>query len=152
MDLATLIGIVAAFGLVAFGIMSGGSLMIFWDAASFLIVVGGTFGVILINYPLKDVLGLIPVVKKVFLHKLQSAPGLITSLVELGTMTRKGGILSIEPRIKEIKDTFYSKGLQMLVDGIEPTSIKGVLEKEVDYVSERHKLLRRSPPLHRPLA
>ncbi|MBN4054181.1 MotA/TolQ/ExbB proton channel family protein [Nitrospira defluvii] len=140
MDLASIIGIAAAFGLVAFGILSGGSLMIFWDSASFLIVVGGTFGVILINYPLRDVLGLIPVVKKVFLHKLQSAPELIASLVELGTLTRKGGILSIEPRIKEITNTFYSKGLHMLVDGIESNSIKGVLEKEIDYVSERHKL------------
>lgn len=140
MDLASIIGIVTAFGLVLFGIMSGGSLLIFWDAASAAIVIGGTIGVVLINYPLGDVLGVLKVVKNVFLHKLQSAKGLITDLVEIATDVRKGGILSIEGKVKEIQDPFFAKGLQMLVDGIEVGSIKGVLEKEIDYVSERHSL------------
>jgi len=140
MDLATLIGLVSAFGLVLYGILVGGSIMIFWDAASAAIVIGGTAGVTLINYPLKDVLGVMVIVKKVFLHKLKSAKELIESLVEMATLTRKGGILSIEPKIKEIDDAFYSKGLQMLVDGIDAAAIKTVLEKEVDYVTERHRL------------
>ncbi|MFQ5579231.1 MAG: motility protein A [Nitrospiria bacterium] len=140
MDLATLLGLVSAIGLLLFGILSGGTLLIFWDAASCAIVVGGTIGVTLINYPLKDVLGVIGVVKNVFLHSLQSAGELVSTLVDLATKTRKGGVLSIEPEIKNIKDKFFSKGLQMLVDGIEVNSIKSVLEKEMDYVSERHKL------------
>jgi len=140
MDLATLIGIAMAFGLVMFGILTGGSLLIFWDAASAAIVIGGTIGVILINYPLSDVVGVGKVLKNVFLHKLQSAKVLIADLVGMATEVRKGGILSIESKVKEIKDPFFSKGLQMLVDGIEVGSIKGVLEKEIDYVSERHSL------------
>lgn len=140
MDPATLIGLVTAIGLVLFGILSGGSLLIFWDSASCAIVVGGTIGVTLISYPLKDVLGVIPVVKNIFLYSLQSAAELITSLVDLSAKTRKGGVLSIEPEIKNIKDKFFAKGLQMLVDGIEINSIRSVLEKEIDYVSERHRL------------
>jgi len=140
MDLATIIGIVTAFGLVLLGILSGGSLLIFWDAASAAIVMGGTVGVTLINYPLADVIGVVKVVKNVFLHKLQSAKALIADLVGMATDVRKGGILSIEAKVKEIQDPFFAKGLQMLVDGIEIGSIKGVLEKEIDYVSERHSL------------
>ncbi len=140
MDLASIIGVVVAFGLVLFGILSGGSLLIFWDAASAAIVIGGTIGVVLINYPLGDVLSVFKVVKNVFLHKMQSAKILITDLVEMATDVRKGGILSIEGKVKEIQDPFFAKGLQMLVDGIEVGSIKGVLEKEIDYVSERHSL------------
>ena len=52
MDLATLIGLASAFGLVVFGIVSGGSLLIFWDAASAMIVIGGTFGVTLSHWSL----------------------------------------------------------------------------------------------------
>ncbi len=140
MDIATLLGLVTAVGLVLFGILSGGSLMIFWDSASAAIVIGGTIGVTLINYPLKDILGLILIVKNVFLHSLQTASELITSLVDLAGKTRKGGVLSIEPEIKNIKDNFFSKGLQMLVDGIEVNSIRSVMEKEIDYVGDRHKL------------
>ncbi len=140
MDLATVIGIFSAFGLVFFGIMSGGSLLIFWDAASAAIVVGGTFGVTLINYPLGDVFGVLKVVKHVFLFRLQSAKELIETLVDMANKTRTGGILSIEPMIKDLNDTFLAKGMQMLVDGIDVNAIKGVLEKEVDYVEDRHKL------------
>ncbi|MFQ5542917.1 MAG: motility protein A [Nitrospiria bacterium] len=139
MDLATLLGLVSAIGLVLFGILSGGSIMIFWDAASAAIVVGGTIGVTLIAYPLGDVIGVLMVVKNTFLFKLQSTTELIASLVDMSNKTRKGGILSIEPMVKEIKDEFFAKGLQMLVDGIEINSIKSVLEKEIDYVAERHK-------------
>ncbi|MFQ5588215.1 MAG: motility protein A [Nitrospiria bacterium] len=140
MDLASLLGVVVAFGLVLFGILSGGSLLIFWDAASAAIVLGGTVGVTLINYPLGDVLSVVKVVKNVFLFKLQSGKELIETLVDMANKTRTGGILSIEPMIKDIQDGFLSKGMQMLVDGIEVNSIKSVLEKEVDYVEDRHKL------------
>jgi len=140
LDIATLLGLASAFGLVLYGILSGGSLIIFWDSASAAIVIGGTIGVVLIAYPLGDVLGVMVVVKNIFMFKLQSAKELITLLVDMANKTRKGGILSIEPMIKEIKDQYLAKGLQMLVDGIEVSSIQGVLEKEMDYVSARHKL------------
>lgn len=140
MDIATLVGMVTAFALVLFGIFSGGSIMIFWDSASFAIVVGGTIGTTLINYPLKDVLGVMTVVKNIFLHKLKSPNELIASLIDLSGKARKGGILSIEPLVREITDEFFAKGLQMLVDGIEVNSIRSVLEKETEYIGERHKL------------
>ncbi len=140
MDLATLLGLGTAVGLVLFGILSGGSLLIFWDAASAAIVIGGTVGVVLINYPLGDVIGVLKVVKNVFLFKLQPAKELIVILVDIGTKVRKGGILSIEPMIKDIKDPYLGKGLQMLIDGIDVSSIRGVLENEVDYGADRHKL------------
>ena len=140
MDLATVIGIISAFGLVLYGILIGGTLMIFWDSASAAIVIGGTFGVTLINYPLADVLGVLKVIKHVFLFKLQAAKELITILVDIANKTRTGGILSVEPMVKELKDGFLAKGMQMLVDGIEINSIQSVLEKEIGYVEDRHKL------------
>ena len=44
MDLATLIGIISAFGLVIISILMGGGLMIFVNVPSLAIVVGGTLG------------------------------------------------------------------------------------------------------------
>ncbi len=55
MDFATIVGLFSAILLVVFGILQGGSLMIFWNAPSMLIVVGGTLGATLINYPLSEV-------------------------------------------------------------------------------------------------
>ena len=53
MDIATIIGLLAAFGLMLLGILQGGSLMIFIDIASLVIVVGGTIGTVLVHFPLE---------------------------------------------------------------------------------------------------
>ena len=73
MDLATLIGIVSAFGLVLIAILMGGGLVLFINIPSLMIVVGGTLGTTMINYPLKDVLGAISVVKNVFFFRREFA-------------------------------------------------------------------------------
>ncbi|NKE73060.1 motility protein A [Candidatus Manganitrophus noduliformans] len=140
MDIATIIGLISAFSLVLLGIFSGGSLLIFWDAASMMIVVGGTIGTTLINYPLRDVFGVVMVVKNVFLYKLEPPRELITQMIELSGKMRKNGVLSIEPMIKQVRSAFFAKGLQMLVDGTEAKDIRSVLEKEMEYLAERHRL------------
>lgn len=140
MDLATVIGLFLAFTLVVVGILQGSSLLLFWDSSSILIVVGGTIGATLINYPLREVFGVIKVVKNIFFHRLKPPDEFINLMVDLGSRSRKSGILSLEPFIKQVDDRFLSKGLQMVVDGLELTSIRDVIEKEIEYVADRHRL------------
>ena len=49
MDIATVLGIVSAFGLVLVAIFMGGGLILFVNAPSLMIVVGGTLGTTMIN-------------------------------------------------------------------------------------------------------
>jgi len=140
MDLATIVGIGSSFALVVIAMMLGGSILMFWDIPSVLIVVGGTIGVTLINYPLRDVLKVMGIVKHVFLHKLITVPQLITQFVEFATRARREGILALETSMKEVDDPFLQKGLQLTIDGLEPGNIKEILETEIDYVAERHRL------------
>ncbi len=140
MDLATVIGITSAFALVLIAMMLGGNLMMFVDAPSLLIVVGGTIGVTLVNYPLRDVLKLISIVRHVFFHSLTPVPQLISQFVEYATKARREGILALEGTMKEINDAFLAKGLQLTIDGLEPANIKEILETEIDYIAERHRL------------
>ena len=72
MDIATIIGFIAAFGLIVAGILQGGSLMTFVDPPSLLIVVGGTIGATLVNYSLSQVLGLIGIIKNAFFSQSNS--------------------------------------------------------------------------------
>jgi chemotaxis protein MotA len=69
MDLATVSGIAISFLLVFLAIFSGGRLSLFLDPHSALIVFGGTLGATLVNYPLKQALGVLLVVKNAFLTK-----------------------------------------------------------------------------------
>jgi chemotaxis protein MotA len=47
-------------------------------------------------------------------------------------VARKEGLLSLESQIPAIDDPFIRKGLQLLVDGVEPERLREVLEVEID--------------------
>ena len=138
MDLGTIIGIVLSFGLVVSAILTGSSLIIFISIPSFLIVIGGTLGAALVNYPVSYVIGLIGVIKNTFFSSLESPQDVIERFKDYANRARREGILSLEPLIKEIDDDYMRKGLQLTVDGLEPQTIQEILETEVSYLSERH--------------
>lgn len=140
MDIATIVGIVCAFALVFSAITLGGDIVLFFDVPSLMIVLGGTFGATLINYPLPEVLRVLRVVKNAFFHRAYTVHGLITSFVSLAGVARREGILALENNIPEMRDDFMKKGLQLSVDGLEPNSIREILGTEIISIQERHKL------------
>ncbi len=139
MDIATLVGLIAAFGLMLMAILQGGGLGMFINLPSILIVFGGTAGVILVNFPLSDVLSAVNVAKKAFLFK-ETNTNLLEQLMEFANKARKEGILSLQSSIDTIEDEFLIKALQMAVDGQEPDDLKGMLNTEIDYIQQRHAL------------
>ncbi len=140
MDIATLVGIVVAGGLVISSILMGGSAAWFINYPSLMIVVGGTMGATLLAYPLSDVLSVFGVVKNVFLHRSQSAAELIPVMGGLAKKARQEGILSFESQLDQIDDAFLVKGLQMAIDGMEGRAIQEVMSTEILYLEERHSL------------
>ncbi|MBC17346.1 Chemotaxis protein PomA [Pseudodesulfovibrio profundus] len=139
MDLGTVIGIVLSFGLVLAAILTGSSLIIFISVPSFLIVVGGTLGAAMVNYPVSYVIGVIGVIKNTFFSNLESPVDVIERFKDYANRARREGILSLEPLIKDIDDEYMRKGLQLTVDGLEPQTIQEILETEISYLSERHQ-------------
>jgi chemotaxis protein MotA len=139
MDLATILGIVSAFGLVAASMVMGPGIATFVNVPSVLIVVGGTIGATLIAYPLTEVLGVGKVVMNAFFNKVRSPTEAIPQLVEYAGKARRDGILALESVVKELDDPFTSTGLQLAVDGQEPEAIESILQTEIDKVRSRHK-------------
>ncbi len=139
MDIATLVGIVACFGLMFTAILMGGSINAFIDVPSMMITIGGTLGATFTSYPLKDVLGVINVVKNTFLFKPQDPVAIIQQLVQFAQIARKEGILALENEIEKIADPFFRKAIQLAVDGTEPEVMRDILETEIAFVEERHK-------------
>ncbi len=139
MDIATLLGILSSFGLVFAAIFMGGGLKLFVSVPAMLIVVGGTLGATMINYPLRDVLGAFNVVKNVFIRKVIDFEDIINIFVVLSNKARKEGILSIEGDIIVLDDKFTIKGLMLAIDGTEPDSIMRIMSTEVDYLRDRHQ-------------
>jgi len=140
MDIATLLGIISAFGLVLVAILMGGGIGLFINYPSLMIVAGGTLGTTMINYPLKEVIGVISVLKNVFFTKVSSAKDIIKQFSDFSNKARREGILALESEVTNLNEEFLQKGIQLSIDGLEPQSIREILETEISYIQDRHKL------------
>ncbi len=138
MDIATIIGIIAGFGLIGVAIMLGGAPTIFVSPPSVVIVVGGTLAATLINFPLKDVLGIVGPVRNAFFHKDVDSGALIARIIEFATIARREGILALESHADEADDPFLGKSIQLAIDGTAPELIKDILTTEVAFMEDRH--------------
>lgn len=122
MDLATLIGLVGAFAIIFMAMMMSGSLSMFVDIPSVLIVIVGSLFVVLMKFSLAQFLGAIKVAARAFSFKMVTPTDLIAEVVELADMARKGGLLTLEG--KEVSSDFLQKGVQLLVDGHDADVVK----------------------------
>ncbi|MEQ9452870.1 MAG: flagellar motor protein PomA [Pseudomonadales bacterium] len=137
MDLATLIGLVGAFGIVIFAMLEGGSVTMFLNVPSLLIVLIGSLFVVLMKFSLSQFLGAMKVAVKAFSFKLTAPPDLIEEVVALADEARKGGLLSLEG--KETSSPFLGTGIQLLVDGHDADVVKTLLWKDLKQTLERHE-------------
>lgn len=136
MDIASLIGMLGAFGIVLAAIFLGGSAGMFFNIPSMLIVIGGSLFVVLIKFSLQQFLGAISVAGKAFMFKLPPLDELIDEVVELAQTARKGGLLALES--VEVSHPFLKKGVGMLVDGYDEAVVREMLEKEIRLSNDRH--------------
>jgi len=137
MDLATLIGILAAAGIVLSAIVLGPSPLIFVNVPSILIVIGGTFGATLMQFNLSMIWSGFGIAMKAFFHKKESRQALIQEGLELSQIARKEGLLGLEGR--EISNEFLKAGISLAVDGHDPELVRRMLSKDINLTIERHE-------------
>lgn len=139
MDIATIIGLVMGTGLVVGSILiGGGGLGPFLNVPSLMITVGGTISALLINFPLKKVLGVTSVVRKCFTVKLPTPQEVIQQFKDLSAMARRDGLLALEGKLEEIDDVFLTRGLEMVIGGSDRDELSSIMEIEVTYIEQRH--------------
>ena len=140
MDIATVVGLVLCFGLIAGSILiGGGSFGAFIDYPSLMVVGGGCVAAVLMCFPLKNFLSLGRVTLKTFFYTQDSIPALIDTIVELAETARRDGLLALEAKIADLSNPFIVLGIQMAVDGTRPEVIEDILRTEVDAVATRHR-------------
>ena len=138
MDLATVVGIIGGFAFVVMAMMLGGSLSMFFDVPSVLIVVVGSMFIVMMQFNLGQFLAAAKVGGKAFMFKIETPDELIHKAVELADSARKGGFLALEEA--EITNPFLQKGIDMLVDGHDGEVTRMTLAKDISLTYERHAL------------
>ncbi len=133
MDLVSFIGTILAFVVIIVGtLLKGSSIASLWNPAAFVIVFCGTLAALLVQNQgkvLKHALAMLPIVYKPPRHQ---PADLISRIVGWSEISRRQGLLGLEPQIEAEADGFVRKGLQLLVDGSEPEAIRSVLGVELD--------------------
>jgi chemotaxis protein MotA len=138
MDVATIIGVVLGFIVVSGAIVAGGGWQMFIHIPSMAITIGGMLCATLIHFSLPQFLGIFSVVKKTIVTKIPSQSELIQKMVNYAAINRRDGALALEQEIRNVNDFFFSKGMQMLVDGQDPEQIRELMSMEIQHLQDRH--------------
>ncbi len=138
MDIATIIGVVLGFIVISGAIVVGGGWQMFIHLPSMAITIGGMLCATLIHFSLPQFLAIFSIVKKTILTKIPSQSELIQKMVNYAAINRRDGALALEQEIHSVNDSFFSKGLQMLVDGQDPEQILELMSMEIEHLQDRH--------------
>ncbi|WP_294343071.1 MotA/TolQ/ExbB proton channel family protein [uncultured Clostridium sp.] len=140
LDIMTPVGLILAVGLILYGILSGGTLASFIDVGSLAITVGGTFAAIFIAYPLSEVKKIPTFIALAMKEDVISKVDIIEMFSDFSKKARREGLLSLEDSMADVEDKFLKKGMQMVIDGVEPENIKDILELEIQKIEDRHRI------------
>ena len=139
MDLATILGTLLGFGLVLFSMATGpGGIAIFVHVPSMVIVFGGTIAVTLVNFPMAEVKSILKVMLVTAFNKSATPSEEIERIVEYANLARKEGLLALETKLQEVEDSFFAKGIQLVIDGFSAETVRDIMELEADWQRQRH--------------
>ncbi|MBE3574175.1 MAG: flagellar motor protein [Firmicutes bacterium] len=140
MDLATVIGLLAAVGsLLISVVVEGGSLRSLVNLSGLIVVFGGTIGATMVSFALKDLSAVGDLFRLVFSPPKTDPQKTLRLLVSFAETARREGLLSLEERIQGLDNKFLEKGIRLIVDGTDPDLIRNMLETELMLTEERHK-------------
>jgi chemotaxis protein MotA len=140
MDIGSLLGIVMSFGLILFANrLEGGHIDSLIAPTAAMIVLGGTTGACVLQFPFSTTLQALKAVVSIFLPRKVDPRSLIAQIVDFAKRARREGILALEKEIGNIHDPFFTKALRMAVDGLEPKQLIETMETELSMIEEKYE-------------
>lgn len=141
MDKISLVGLTLGIAAIFVGqVIEGGHLSSLFQPTAFMIVIGGTLGAVMLQSPLRVFMQGMRMARWVFVPPAPAFDTIIEQVANWGQTARKEGLLSLENQIEALSDPFMRKGLQLLVDGIEPNRLREVLEVEIGVWENQMKM------------
>ncbi len=132
MDILSIIGVLlAGTAIIAGAVLKGAGLHALLSWAAFMIVMVGTLAAICVQTPLGVMRRALVMLPWVFRPPARTPEAQIRKLVEWSSISRKQGLLGLEPVLGRETDPFLRKGLQLVVDGNAPDAIRSTLEVDM---------------------
>jgi len=141
MDKISIAGLALGIAAIIVGqVLEGGHVSSLVQPTAFLIVIGGTLGAVMLQSPLPTFITGVKMSRWIIVPPATQPEQLIEQVSNWSHVARKEGLLALEAQISMVPDPFMRKGLQHLVDGVEPERLREVLEVEIGAYEEQMKL------------
>jgi chemotaxis protein MotA len=136
MDLASLIGIISGIGLIVAAIVLGGDMHNFFNVPGVMIVCGGTIAATLLTFQFRDVLNAFKSAYFVFSSPKQDSQELINTMIKLGTISRRKGLLSL----MDVKTSspFLKRVCTLIADAADEETLRSAMRTEIESMQMRH--------------
>ena len=132
LDIATVAGIaVALAGILGGLILEKGSIQDVAQTTAAMIVLGGTFGAVLVTTPMSVFWRALKALAGVLREPADSTGDVIDSIIRFATQARKNGIVSLETEAEAVHDPFLRKALNLAVDGADMQELRKMLEVDI---------------------
>lgn len=117
----------------------GGSLLTLLDGPAFVIVVGGTWGAVILQTPRKYMLSALAQARWMLFPPQLDLVQQAERLQAWAQFARQQGLLALENQAEQESDPFTRQGLTMIVDGVSIEDIRRLLEADIDIEQERNE-------------
>ena len=128
--------LIAVSGILGGLILEKGELRDVSQITAAMIVFGGTCGALIVSTPSSLLLRALKRSRCIVWSAARKPAEVLEEIEALATTARRSGAASLEPAVLEISDTFFKKGMMLLVDGFHASEIRSVLELDM-IVSEQ---------------
>ena len=137
MDIASIGGILlAVLGILGGMMMEGGSLAQITQPTAMMIVLGGTAGAVMVQFPLATIAAALKQMMRVFFNPPGDDEAVIAQLVGFAAEARRYGIISLDGELETIDDPFMKQALMLAVDGTELSMVRAIMQLELDNKAE----------------
>lgn len=139
-DIATLLGLVFAIGLIFAAIAMGKSDAKFFNVPSLLIVVLGTMAATSISYSAREIGRAGKVIAQSIVTRHIRPSVMARQLMDIAVLARKKGLLALSGLERELKkDKHLATAVQAVTDGYGAEDIDRFLSQDIDSLVERHR-------------
>jgi chemotaxis protein MotA len=133
MDKSSFGGVVLALaGILAGLLMEGGHVGQILQPTAAMIVLGGTLGAVMLQFPLATVGAACKRLAGVFFVKKTDSDATVKLLLSFANKARRSGIVSLDQDLPTISDSFLKQALMLAVDGTEPVELRKIMELQLD--------------------
>ena len=139
-DFGTLLGLILGVAVV-FGsfVLEGGTVGAVILLPAMLIVFGGTIATAMIGTSMKSVFNIGRLIAITIRPPMQDVRPTIDTIVQYAMVARREGLFAIEKYVDNAPHQFLQKIVRLMIDGIDPQSLRGLAETEIHYVEDRHE-------------